>query len=376
MAKFLAELGQEALAKGVTGQTFAAATSDLTMDPDVLAAMGNQLEHERTAADYLALLVSDTRVETGRQKLAEHSALLSEVEKRFGVDRHVVLAIWGVETSYGARMGDKQIIRSLATLSLADQRRPQFWRAELIAALRILQSGDVAQKQMTGSWAGAMGHTQFMPTTYLAHAADLDGDGKRDIWSNPGDALASAANYLKASGWSPNMTWGFEVVLPAGFDYGHSAPGRTKRLPEWQALGLARPAGEAWPAAPKGELRLLLPAGARGPAFLVTGNFRAILRYNASVAYALAVGLLADRIAGRGGVATAWPADERALVRAEREELQAILSALGHATGGIDGIVGGGTREAIRAYQRTKGLPEDGHPSATLLERLRADRRN
>jgi membrane-bound lytic murein transglycosylase B len=228
---------------------------------------------------------------------------------------------------------------------------------------------------MLGSWAGAMGHTQFMPTTYLAHAVDLDGDGKRDIWGNVGDALASTANYLKVSGWLAAAPWGFEVALPAGFDYGLSAPGRAKRLAEWQALGLSRPAGEAWPAT-TAELQLMLPAGARGPAFLTSASLRALLRYNASLAYALAVGLLADRLAGKPGVAASWPTGERALSRAEREELQSILTGLGHDTGGVDGIIGSGTRHAIRAYQRARALPEDGFPSSELLLRLRQERRS
>lgn len=375
MDDFLSALRAEALAKGIAATTFDAATAGLTPDPEVIALSGVQLEHERTIWDYLALLVTEERIATGRQKLAELATPLAAIERRFGVDRHIVVAVWGVETLYGAKRGDRNVVRSLATLAMADQRRGAFWRGELLAALRILQRGDIDLARMTGSWAGAMGHTQFMPTTYLAHAADLDADGRRDIWGNVGDALASTASYLDASGWITGAPWGFEVMLPVGFDFGLSAPGVNKRLAEWQALGLARPPGEAWPGTLT-DLRLVLPAGAKGPAFLVSANFRALLRYNASVAYALAVAQLADRIAGRAGISATWPTGERALSRAEREELQGLLTRLGHDTGGVDGIVGSGTRGAIRAYQRARAIPEDGFPSVELLERLRHERRS
>jgi len=373
MLGFVATLRPEATARGVSTATLEVATRGLTPDPEVLELAGSQLEHERTIQDYIALLVSPERIAAGRLKLAEQKAVLDRIEARFGVDRHIVVAIWGVETMFGTRTGERNVIRSLATLALADARRSAFWRSELIAALRILQTGDVAPERMLGSWAGAMGHTQFMPTTFLAHGVDLDGDGRRDIWGSPGDALASTANYLRASGWVAGSPWGFEVGLPRGFDFSHSAPGRSKPIAEWQALGLQRPAGEAWPA-PKGDLQLVLPAGAGGPALLVTTNFRAILRYNASLAYALAVGQLADRLAGGPGIAAMWPLGQRALTRGEREELQGNLIRLGHETGGVDGVLGAATRNAIRAYQRGRGLPEDGYPSPDLLERLRQDR--
>jgi membrane-bound lytic murein transglycosylase B len=218
-----------------------------------------------------------------------------------------------------------------------------------------------------------MGHTQFMPSTYKRHAVDFDGDGRRDIWTSPADALASAASYLAAAGWMRGESWGFEVGLPAGFDFAYAAPGFYRPPLFWRSIGLSRRSGEGWPAT-RASLRLLLPAGARGPAFLVSRNFAAILAYNNAIAYALAVGHLADRLAGAPGIATSWPAGETALAPSEREELQQHLLAQGHDTGGIDGLIGHLTRAAIRSYQKSRGLPEDGHPNLDLLQRLRVER--
>ena len=290
----------------------------------------------------------------------------------YGVDRHVLLAIWGVESAYGTAMGSRSVVRSLATLAVTDARRAPFWRSELITALRILQDGQTAPEAFVGSWAGATGHTQFIPSAYAAHAVDFDKDGRRDIWGTVADALASTANYLRTSGWSANAPWGFEVILPPGFDYAWSAPGRPQALSQWLAAGVRIPAGPAnlqlgLP------LQLVLPAGAQGPAFLVTKNFRAILRYNNATAYALAVGHLADRIAGGAPLTAAWPAGDKPLGRGEREELQRLLAARGLDTGGFDGIMGDQTRAAIRSTQRSLKLAEDGHPSFELLQRLRAD---
>lgn len=366
----LALVRAEAAARGVSAALLDRVLTGLTPDPEVPLLLNRQPEHERTVGAYVGALVSPQRIENGRSRLAELGQSTAALETLHGVDRHVLVAIWGVETSYGTSQGERQVIRSLATLAQADPRRPQFWRFELVAALRILQNGDIAPEAMTGSWAGAMGHTQFMPTTYLQHAVDFDRDGKRDIWRNVGDALASAANYLKASGWVSGQPWGIEVELPHGFDYGLSAPGRAKRASEWQALGVRRPAGTAWPAT-SGDLALILPAGAKGPAFLVGPNYRAILRYNASQAYALSIGLLADSLTSGQPPATRWPEGDKALSRSEREELQRLLAGLGHDVGGVDGIVGGQSRAAIRAFQRTQSMPEDGHPSTELLERLR-----
>jgi lytic murein transglycosylase len=260
-------------------------------------------------------------------------------------------------------------VRSLATLAIGDPRRPQFWRAELLTALAILERGDIAPERMIGSWAGAMGHTQFMPSSFVAHAVDLDGDGRRDIWGSIPDALGSTAAYMKAAQWVTGEAWGAEVVLPAGLDLAHAAPGVTKPLADWQKLGLTVPAGSDWPRL--GPSGLVLPAGAKGPAFLVGANFRAILRYNNAVPYALAVGHLADRLAGGPGLAGIWPTDDPPLSRSGREELQRRLAGLGYPVGAADGIIGDQTRTAIRAYQARRGLPADGWAGERLLERLR-----
>jgi membrane-bound lytic murein transglycosylase B len=371
-ASFLAGLTAEAQAAGVSVATYEAATAGLTPDPQVLELSTVQPEHAKSVSEYVTALVSETRLENGLKNLAANDAVARQIEAAYGVDRHVLIAIWGIESNYGNSQGSRGVIRSLATLAALEPRRPQFWKTELLAALRILQARDTTPENMAGSWAGAMGHTQFMPTTFHAHAVDFDKDGRRDIWGTVPDALASTANYLKHSGWVAHMPWGVEVRLPDGFDYGHSAPGQGKQFAQWQALGVTPISAKPLPAN-LGQMTLVLPSGAGGPAFLTTVNFRAILRYNNAVSYALSVAHLGDRLAGGIAFSTPWPANDRGLSRADREELQRRLSSLGLDTGGVDGILGSGTRTAIRTYQKSKTLPEDGHPSASLLERLRAD---
>jgi membrane-bound lytic murein transglycosylase B len=359
-------------AKGISRAVFDRYTADFVLDPEVVRLATSQPEHVKPPGAYVSDLVTPERVEIGRTLAAKHARTLAAIEAAYGVDRHILLAIWGVESAYGTTMGSRSVVRSLATLAVADQRRAPFWRSELIAALRILQDGQTAPETFVGSWAGATGHTQFIPTAYAAHAVDFDKDGRRDIWGTVADALASTANYLRTSGWAAGMPWGLEVTLPPGFDYSWSAPGRPQALSQWLAAGVRIPAGPAnlqlgLP------LQLVLPAGAQGPAFLVTKNFRAILRYNNATAYALAVGHLANRIAGGAPLTAAWPAGDKPLGRGEREELQRLLAERGHDTGGLDGIMGDQTRTAIRATQRSLKLAEDGHPSLDLLQRLRAD---
>ena len=370
LAPFLKQVRPEALAAGVSAKTFDRATRGLEADPQVLALASSQPEFVKPIWDYMAGLVSETRIAAGRERLAQQGETLAAIERTYGVDRHVVLAIWGVESNFGTSAGTRGVVRSLATLAAGDERRSRFWRAEFIAALRILEQGDGTPERMTGSWAGAMGHTQFMPTTYRAHAVDFDKDGRRNICDSAADGLASTANYLKASGWRAEDPWGFEVVLPKGFDFGLSAPGRAQPAAVWRQAGLKRPGGIAVRETTS-PLQLILPAGAQGPAFLVTGNFRAILRYNPAEAYALAVGHLADRIAGGEPIMAAWPESDRPLARAEREELQKRLRQHGLDTGVADGIIGSQSRAAIRAFQRTRGMPEDGYPSLQLLEEVR-----
>ena len=369
---FLDALWPLAAKAGVSRATFDQAVKDFAPDSEIAALNASQPEFAKTAGDYVGLLVSETRIAGGRAKLAELAALLDAVEARYGVDRNILVAIWGIESSYGTATGQRPVIRSLATLAMTDQRRGDFWRSELIAALRILEARDIAPEAMLGSWAGAMGHTQFMPSTFQRFAVDFDGDGKRDLWTTPVDALASAANYLKASGWVSNMAWGVEVRLPSGFDFGASGPDVSRGFEQWRGLGVV-PVTQSVVHANIGPLQLILPAGANGPAFLVASNFKAILRYNRAVPYALAVGHLADRLAGGDGLATAWPSDDKVLTRGEREELQARLQKAGFDVGTLDGVIGTQTRSAVRAYQKARGLIEDGFPGAALFERLRAE---
>jgi membrane-bound lytic murein transglycosylase B len=320
----------------------------------------------------LARVGTDARVETGRLQLSARALPLLAVESTYGVDRHLLTAIWAIESNYGSALGDRNVIRSLATLAAGDPRRGSFWRQELLTALSIIERGETTPDRMVGSWAGAMGHTQFMPSTYTRHAVDFDGDGRRDIWTNPLDALASAANYLKVSGWRPDRPWGLEVALPPGFDLATVDPAQKRSWQAWGELAV-RPANpKARVSIAAGEpMHLLLPAGIDGPAFLVTRNFEAVLRYNNATSYALAVGHLADRLAGGEPLVRAFPVSDQPLGLADRTELQTRLAALGHDTGTIDGMIGTRTRTAIRAFQIARGLPADGYPSQRLLDELR-----
>ena len=370
LAAFVTGLWPEAQARGISRTVFQSAFDGLALDADILDRLAHQPEHAKSVSDYVGALVAPERVETGRRKLAELAPLVGRIEAAYGVDRHVLLAVWGVESRFGTSMGTRPVVRSLATLAIGDARRRDYWRRELLAVLSILQKGDITADRIIGSWAGAMGHTQFMPASYAAHAIDFDGDGRRDVWTSVADALASTARFLAAGGWKSGEPWGYEAVLPEGFDYAHSDPNASRPVLDWMALGVGPPTGRKFVPA-TGTLQLMLPAGASGPAFLVGRNFRVLLRYNNAVSYALAVGHLADRIAGLPELATAWPRDVRALDRAERQELQQLLFSHGLAPGDVDGLIGGQTKAAIRAFQIKQGLPADGHPDAELLERLR-----
>lgn len=366
----IALVEKEAPKAGLKPETARKVLAGIEREPEVLALAGAQTEHERTTGQYVGMLVSAERIELGRARLAEMGGVLGEIEKRYGVDRHTLVALWGIESRYGTAQGTRSVIRALATLAMEEPRRPQFWRAELVQALRIIERGDIAADRMLGSWAGAMGHTQFMPSTFNRFAIDLDGDGRRDIWGSAADGLASAANYLAHSGWQRGEPWGFEVRLPEGFDHALADPQIRRPLAYWREHGVV-PAGQgAWPAS-KLDYRVLLPAGAKGPAFLVGRNFGALLRYNPAVSYGLAVAHLSDRLAGGGGFVAAWP-EGPAMSRVDRQELQRRLGERGLETGGVDGIIGSLTRQAIRAYQKASGMAVDGHPTLELLERLRA----
>jgi len=369
--EWLVSFRREALEAGIKPAVFDSSMKGLQPDERIIAADRSQPEFTRPVWEYLNSSISDKRVREGQQLLVQHRALLDRIETTYGVEREVVIAIWGLESNYGSNMGSHSVLRSLATLAY-DGRRREYGHSQLIAALRIIQNGDITAAQMKGSWAGAMGHTQFIPTTYLAQAVDMDGDGKRDIWNSRADALGSTAHYLKSSGWERGRSWGYEVRLPEGFEYADADMSVSKTLGEWRALGVKPISGNA-PAAPDAAAKasIFLPAGYRGPAFLVFKNFRVVLAYNASTSYSLAVNLLADRFRGRGVIQAAWPLDERTLTRAERVELQSLLTARGFDTKGADGIVGFNTRAAIRAYQKQAGLPADGYPTASLLAALR-----
>ncbi|WP_017937506.1 lytic murein transglycosylase [Zestomonas thermotolerans] len=368
-AEWRDQLRREALAAGIDARLFDRAFAGISPDPRVIAADRSQPEFTRPVWEYLDSAVSPSRISRGRTMLAQHGTTLTAIQQRFGVDREVLVAIWGMESAFGQNIGSYNVIRSLATLAY-EGRRQAFWREQLLAALKILQHGDISPERLIGSWAGAMGQTQFIPTTYNQHAVDFDGDGRRDVWNSASDALASAAHYLGNSGWRPGQPWGFEVRLPQGFDYALADPEERRSLAQWRALGV-QPV-KAPNVAEEASATLLLPAGHRGPAFLVLNNFRSILRYNNSTAYALAVGLLSDALkTGRSQLQASWPRDDRQLSRSERIELQERLARLGFDPGAPDGIIGANTRKAIRGFQQLLGWPADGHPTAELLARLR-----
>ncbi len=366
---WVAAFRPRAEARGITRATLDAAFRGAGFLPGVVERDRNQTEFTRSLQDYLAIVASPEKVTEGRARLRARQALLAEIEGRYGVPAHVVAAIWGVESNYGQRRGDIPVISAVSTLAY-DGRRGAFFESQLIAALRILQNGDVAPGAMTGSWAGAMGHTQFIPTTFEAYAVDFRGDGRRDIWAeDPTDGLASAAAYLSGSGWQRGRPWGLEVRLPDGFDTGLAGRGAARGVPAWSALGVRDAAGGGLP--DHGAASILIPAGPGGPAFIVFRNFSVILRYNNSQNYALGVGYLSDRLAGGAGLRASFPPDRFGLTIADRQDLQRRLTALGFDTGGADGVIGPRSEAAIRAYQQSAGLPATGEPSRALLMRLR-----
>ncbi len=357
-----------AQADGISAQTLDDALTGITFLPQVLDRDLHQNEFTKTIWDYLDKAVSDDRIAAGQKALVKFGPLLTQIEARYGVDRQVVVAIWGLESAYGQVRGDISTVGALATLAYAS-RRAGFFEGQLIAALRILQAGNVTPARMQGSWAGAMGHTQFMPSSFLDLAVDFDGDGRRDIWGDdPGDALASTAAFLARWGWHRGQPWGVEVVLPAGFDYALAGEIVHKSVAEWAALGVKAAVG----AVPEGgPASVLLPGGARGAAFLIFPNFHVLEHYNTADAYVIAVGHLGDRIMGGPAIQASWPRDLRALTFDERVELQARLTAAGFDAGGADGRIGPLTIAAIRGFQGSVGLVADGFPSLDVLIRLR-----
>ena len=369
LQRWIAGFRGRALSAGISASVFDAAMTGASYDPDIIRRDRTQSEFTKTIWDYLDTAASDARVTNGRAALAKHRSVLERIEARYGVEKEVVTAIWGLESAYGTFRGTTPTLGALATLAY-DGRRGAFFEAQLLAGLKILQSGDTTPARMQGSWAGAMGHTQFMPTSYLDHAVDFTGDGKRDIWSDdPTDALASTAAYLASFGWTKGMPWGVEVTLPQGFDYAETGERVKKPVAGWQAQGVRQVDGADLP--DHGSASILLPAGAQGVAFLIFANFQVIERYNSADAYVIAVGHLADRIGGAAPFKAGWPRQDRALSFDERIELQERLTRAGFSTEGIDGKIGPNTIAAVRGFQRAKGLIPDGYASLEILKRLR-----
>lgn len=372
----LQTLRSRAVTAGIPAASFERLVAVVQPDPTLLPLLDAQPEFTTPIWDYLAALVDEPRVADGRALLEQHRPLLERLRAEYGVDPATVVAVWGVESDYGRVVGKRPLLQSLTTLSCAG-RRQSFFRGELLALLGLIQAGDLVADGLTGSWAGAFGQTQFMPSTYARIAVDGDGDGRRDLVASIPDALASTARYLQRAGWSAGQPWGLEVRLPSGFDPSHSGRSRRRPLAQWQAAGLRdlddRPlrldgVAATTPAA------LLLPAGAAGPALLVFGNYEAIYAYNAAESYALAIALLSDRLRGGNGLRATWPTDDPGLGRPARRELQRLLLARGHAIGDADGLIGTASRRAIQAeQQRLRLLPADGRAGSRILSALRAE---
>lgn len=363
------ELWPQAASRGVSAQTFETYTANLEPDLHIMDLLDAQPEFTKSIWDYLDTLVSDARIQRGAEILAQYQPIFDAAERTYGVDRHIVTAIWGIESNFGTAIGDRPVIRSTATLACVGRRQPYF-REEFLATLEILQHGDIRPDRLKGSWAGAFGPTQFMPTAFKRYAVDFDGDGRRDVVDSVPDIIASTANNLRKDGWLAGQTWGFEVAVPEGFDYALADRSRNFTLREWEQRGVRRADGRPYPYAAERAF-LLVPAGAKGPAFLMLNNFRVIMRYNPAEAYALAIGHLADRLRGGGPIVQPWPRDERVLTLAERYELQQRLAMLGFDVGEPDGQLGAKTRMAIRGFQARAGMIPDGFASADILVRLR-----
>lgn len=366
---FLDNFWHTARKAGIRRDVFVKAFTGIKLDAEVKKAQKNQPEFVTPVWTYIERAVSEKRLELGQNEMSKRAEILEKIEQKYGVEKQILLAIWGLESTFGQNKGKKDVIKSLATMAFRGK-RTNYGRKQLIAALKIIQRGDIPLEQFKGSWAGAMGHTQFIPVTYNHYAVDFTGDGKRDIWNSVSDALASTANYLKRAGWQTGKTWGYEVQVPKGYDYYRSGRGIKKTIRQWQRYGIKRVNGRHFPR-PDDVAELIVPAGANGPAFLVLKNFRVIMRYNVSVSYALAVGHLGDRLLGYGPFVKPWPKSEKKLKYVEQKELQHLLAQKGYNIGKIDGKIGKSTKRALRAFQRSSGLPADGYPSYSVLQRLR-----
>ncbi len=371
-AACLQRLQPDATRAGISAQSFNRFTEGVSPDMSILEKLNYQPEFKQPIWDYLAGLVDDQRVREGRQNLAQYRDVLQRVSARYGVDPATVVAVWGVESNFGQTQGKYPLVQALGTLSCYG-RRQAYFQKEFFATLRILQSGDIQPQRLVGSWAGAFGHTQFMPSTFERLAVDFDGDGRRDLMDNEADALASTANFLAKGGWQTGQPWGFEVRLPAGINTAGEGRRNKKTIAAWMARGITTVDGQPLDAkvATTQKAGLLTPAGATGPAFLVFRNFDVIYGYNAAESYALAIAHLSDRLRGGGPFATPWPTDDPGLSRAERIQLQQALLAKGYDIGEPDGLIGSKTRDAIKTEQAKLGLRVDGRAGQKILNALR-----
>jgi membrane-bound lytic murein transglycosylase B len=365
----VAAMWPDAARRSITQENFQRFTAGLAPDLRIMDLMDSQPEFTKSIWDYLDILVNDNRLARGREILGMYKAQFDATEKAYGVDRYIIAAIWGIESNYSTQMGDRSVLQSTATLACIG-RRQAYFKDEFLSALEILNRGDLRMEQMRGSWAGAFGPTQFMPTAFKRYAVDADGDGRRDVVDNPADLIASTANNLQKDGWQAGQTWGYEVVVPKGFNYMLADRAKAMTIAQWEKLGITRPTRQPFPH-PADKAYLLTPAGAEGPGFLMLQNFRVIMKYNPAEAYALAIGHFADRLRGGQPFAQPWPRQERELSRSERLELQQLLAQRGFYKGTPDGQFGGQTREALRNFQASIGTPADGFASSDMLERLR-----
>ncbi|MGN6514582.1 MAG: lytic murein transglycosylase [Rhizomicrobium sp.] len=370
-AAFIRDFRATAINAGIRPDIYDGAMANIHRNPRVEQLNLSQPEFVRPVWSYLDSAVSDDRVATGEQMLAQYPSMLARLESRYGVSKNILVAIWGIESNYGQAMGSFNMFEALATLAY-DGPRQDYARRELLAALKMAQEEGLSPSQMTSSWAGAFGNTQFVPSSFFRDAVDGDGDGKRDLWHSPADALASTASLLANAGWTRGAPCYVEVTLPGGFPYEQADPDMPKSVSDWAAMGVRRPNGLPLPAA-AGNGAIYLPAGARGPAFMTFDNFRTVLKYNNAASYALAVCYLAHRMSGGDPIIGTWPRDEQPLTADQRTQFQTDLQKLGYDVGTIDGVLGRKTKAALRIYQKSKGLPADGFPTVEMLGRLNAD---
>ena len=373
---FIRDFETTAVAAGITPETYNRAMTGITPVPAIQTVIDNQPEFAKPVWSYLDAAVSVRRVANAQVMLARYAGVLAGIESRSGVPKEILVAIWGMETDYGGSKGDYSLFATLATQAYSGPRQ-QYARRELLAALKLMQQENYPLSEMVSSWAGAIGQTQFMPSTFFKYATDGDGDGKVDLWTSPADALASTATLLAQEGWQTGKPWAYEVKLPKEFDFSLADLDDQRPLSDWAAMGVQTPAGAALPISGQSggddPASLYLPAGARGPAFMLFANFRVIMKYNNAASYALAVGMLADRMAGAGPFLVKWPRDERALSLAERSQFQSDLKSLGYDPGETDGLLGRKTRSALKLYQKSKGFAADGFPTTALLTVLNSD---